>query len=98
MRGLLTFLFKGKVLQVDTVLRGGSPRPQHEKPDGLEASRFKLIYFFSWVLSIVLIVCLVGTIVLRLTGEQDNFLLPIITGIIGYFGGAIAAYFGIRTG
>jgi len=46
----------------------------------------------------VLIVCLLGAIALKLKGVEDNLFPPIITGIVGYFGGAIAAYLRIRTG
>jgi hypothetical protein len=98
MSGLLAFLFKGEVPSTMVVVRGAAPGPQPKKSKDLEASRFKLVYFFSRVLSIVLILCLVGAIALKLMGKDDTFLHPIITGIIGYFGGAIAAYFGIRTG
>jgi hypothetical protein len=96
MSGLLAFLFRGEVPEKEVVLRGAAPKPR--KPDDQGASRFKLIYLLSWVLSIVLIVSLIGAIALRLKGMEDNLFPPIITGIIGYFGGAIAAYLGIRTG
>jgi hypothetical protein len=97
MHALFSFLFKGEVRHAKTVLRGSTPNPQGDVTNGVEALRFKLVYFFSWVLSIVLVVCLFGAIVFKLKGIADTFLPPIITGVIGYFGGAIAAYFGVRT-
>jgi len=96
MSGLVAFLFRGVLPEKEAVLRGASPK--RRKPDDLEASRFKLVYLLSWVLSVVLIVCLLGAIALKLKGVEDNLFPPIITGIVGYFGGAIAAYLRIRTG
>lgn len=96
MSGLLAFLFTGEIPSTEVVVRGSAPVPRRARSKDLETSRFKLVYFFSWVLSITLILSLAGTIILKLNGRDDTFLHPIITGIIGYFGGAIAAYFGIR--
>jgi hypothetical protein len=88
MGDLLRFLFKGDSS------RSVSRLPV-EKPSG--GDRFKLVKFFSWVLASVLFLCLVGVFVLLIIGrEVPDFIPPIITAVIGYFGGAVAAYFDLR--
>jgi hypothetical protein len=87
MTDLLRFLFKGDA--------GGIRQKVAMRPQ--EGDRFKLVKFFSWVLTIVLVICLLGVFVLLIIGrEVPDFIPPIITAVIGYFGGAICAYFGLK--
>jgi hypothetical protein len=95
---LVQFLFKG---QTPRIVRIGLIKADTEKRKSItqeEHLRFQLVRFFSWILAFALLVCLVGVFVLLLTGASiPAFVPPIITGIIGYYGGAITAYFGIRS-
>jgi len=69
-----------------------------EKTPPETALKFKLVMLFSWVLAATLLACLAGVFILILAGKTvPDFIPPIITAVIGYFGGAICAYFGLRT-
>jgi hypothetical protein len=98
-KNLLSFLFKGQIAPPVYVRRVNVPPVKSDASSTSTEVEFrsKLIMFFSWVLAIVLILCLFDIFVLTYTGKTvPDFIPPIITGIIGYFGGAIVAYLGIK--
>jgi hypothetical protein len=98
MSDLMRFLFKGKMPEVVRirVIKADSGR-QAPVPSE-EYIRFRLVSFFSWILALTLVISLIGMFVLLLTKNAiPAFLPPVITAVIGYFGGAIAAYFGVRS-
>ncbi len=98
MRAFFNFLFKGEIPRSVSVRRVKVQTETEGRGEAGETLRFKLVAFFSWVLAIVLVVCLIGVFALLFTDRSvPPFLPPIITGVIGYFGGAIAAYFGVRS-
>jgi len=51
----------------------------------------------TWAMTVIGLVDLVGVIVLVAIGKDvPDFLQLILSSIIGYFGGAISAYMGVR--
>ena len=102
MPGLLRFLFKGEIPPLVAIRRLKADRAKEAitppDEDRKEKYRFLLVAFFSGVLSLVLLICVVAIVVLVVKGKGiPEFLTHIVTGIIGYFGGAIAAYFGFQS-
>ena len=99
MKDLLNFLFKGRIAPPIYIKRVEVP-PKADAASSTSAEvefRSRLIMFFSWILAIVLLLCLADVFVLTYTGKTvPDFVPPIITGIIVYFGGAIVAYLGIK--
>lgn len=105
MKDLLRFLFLGEVGRVFHVRRvrvsrkksGENPPSPPPPPTFLDSTKSKLIVIVTWVLSLVLIVCVLGTFILPALGEEvPNSIPQVITGIIGYFGGVICAFFGVQ--
>ena len=106
MKDLLSFLFKGE-LEVPPRVRRLEVVREKEKQEKKEPEttepvpaqhKFQLIMFFSRILAAVLLLCVAGVFFLIFTGKTvPDFLPPIITAILGYFGGAISAYFGIKS-
>lgn len=94
MSRLLRFLFKGELepgvfvgrIGVGEGGKGGDAVP-----------RFKIIMFMSWILGIVLVLCIVGVFFFSYNDKAvPNYIPPIITAIIGYFGGVVSAFFGLK--
>ena len=105
MNDVLRFLFKGELEVTPRIRRlevlsekdqGEGKKPEQEVPP--PEHKFQLVRFFSKVLAAVLIICLAGIFFLIIAGKPiPDFLPPMITAILGYFGGAISAYFGIKS-
>ncbi len=105
MRGVLAFLFQGwiptrvymksvKIKEKNGVREREQRQRVPEKDD-----QYSVIALFSWVLSIVLLVCVAGVFVLIIIERPvPDFIPPVITAILGYFGGAVTAYFGLKSG
>jgi hypothetical protein len=101
-RDLFRFLFKGdfgNVIHVRQVrIRKGIGEIEQDPSQVNRADKIYFIKLFSWVLSIILIICVTSTILLAVLERKiPDFLPQTITGILGYFGGAISVYFGIRS-
>jgi hypothetical protein len=99
MNELIRFLFKGEPGRTFTIRRTKLTRGSAEsaQPPPAEDVRFKLVKVLSWILAAVLLICIIGVFSLLLLEKQiPDFIPPIITAIIGYFGGAISAFFGLK--
>lgn len=101
-KDLLRFLFKGEVTPSINIrrVRVSPDEGQKDNPpptsDGV--SRFKLVAFFSAILSLVLLVCLGAIIYFAAQGKEPPDVIQLaLSGIIGYFGGAICAFFGLQS-
>ncbi len=97
MSRLANFLFKGEVGEAISVRRvrveteGG--KEKEEPPPKLQ---FRLVMFLSWILGATLILCLLFVFFLVMSEREiPGFIPPLISAIVGYFGGAISAYVGI---
>jgi hypothetical protein len=105
-KDLFRFLFLGEVGRVFHIRRVRVPRkkgvndppsPPPPKPKLEESTKSKLLMIVTCVLSAVLIGCVIGAIALPAMGKEvPSFIPSTITGIIGYFGGAICAFFGLQ--
>lgn len=107
MKDLVKFLFQGELgdrpfryRRMKVSREPGEPNQPEELPKldkASEDNKFKLVMLLSWALVILLFVCLVGVFLLLLTDRDvPNVFYLTISGIVGYFGGAISAYLGIQ--
>ena len=102
MKNLIKFLFKGELHdrafrygRMKVSREPGQPSQQTDKAG--EENKFKLVLVLSWALVILLFVCVTGVFALLLTDRDvPNVFYLTISGIVGYFGGAISAYLGIQ--
>jgi drug/metabolite transporter (DMT)-like permease len=94
MRRILRFLFKGELEPGVFVGRIGVG----EGSDGGDGGRrFKVIMLASWALAIVLVLCIVAVFYFAYHDKTvPDYIPPIITAIIGYFGGVLSAFFGLN--
>jgi ABC-type microcin C transport system permease subunit YejE len=100
---LLRFLFYGELTRTIFIRRIKVPPSEEEggqsdSPSTPEVnSRLQLIKFFSWILALVLIGCLVAIIGFSYQDKKIPDIIQItMSGIVGYFGGAICAFFGLQ--
>jgi hypothetical protein len=101
LKDLLRFLFKGEVIPTIHIRRVNVSPERGEKGEPPSSpytvSRFKLVAFFSIILAVVLLVCL-GAIIYFATQDKKipDVIQLALSGIVGYFGGAICAFFGLQ--
>jgi drug/metabolite transporter (DMT)-like permease len=100
---LLRFLFYGELDQTVFIRRikvspGEEEGGRSSSPSTPEVnSRLRLIKFFSWVLAVVLLICLITIIGFSYQDKKIPDIIQItMSGIVGYFGGAICAFFGLQ--
>lgn len=106
MNELLRFLFQGKlddrpfhyrrmkVLRDTGEIQNVEKKPP-ENPN--EDHKFNLVKFLSRALAGLLFICVIGIFALLFTDRQvPDVLYLTVSGIVGYFGGAISAYLGIQ--
>jgi hypothetical protein len=97
---LLRFLFKGEVTPAIHIRRiqVSSGGKKGGTPPSEMAGRFKLVAFFSVVLAVVLLVCLAAIIYFATQDKKTPDVIQLaVPGIVGYFGGAICAFFGLQS-
>jgi len=96
MQDAVHFLFGARHSQQPVQIRRiRVPKAAEKAPAPKESIR--VIAILSWFLGITLLV-LVGAALLFALFERPlpEFVVPAITGIIGYFGGALSAFFGAK--
>jgi hypothetical protein len=97
MKDILRFLFKGEKAPEISIRRVDVSEGEAGASGSDPVNRARLVMFLSYVLAAVLLLCLAGVLVLTYQGKDvPEFIPPTITGIIGYFGGAILAYLGVK--
>lgn len=95
MSSILRFLFKGELERGVFVGRVGVDDGENDGGDG--GPRFKIIMLASWVLAFVLVLCIVAVFYFAYNDKSvPDYVPPIITAIIGYFGGVLSAFFGLN--
>jgi hypothetical protein len=70
-----------------------------DKTGATEQARATIVVLFSWVLSIVLLLCVVAEIIYPLLGKQPPEHLWTLGSLsLGYLGGILSAFFGLKSG
>lgn len=100
MKTLLRFIFFGELgpnfkIRVTRVRDSDGELVSPPKPEPPE--KFKLVQLMSRILGAAFIVCLVLSAVMAFKGNPipDLFII-VVSGVMGYFGGVISVYFGIK--
>jgi hypothetical protein len=100
MKNLLRFVFFGELgpnfkIRVTKVRDTDTELVSPPQPEPLE--KFKLVQLMSRILGLAFIVCLALSAFMALRGNPipDLFII-VVSGVMGYFGGVISVYFGIR--
>jgi len=94
MSRILRFLFKG---QLEPGVFVGRMAVEEGTGGDDGGPRFKVIMLASWVLAVVLVICILAVFYFAYHDKTvPEYIPPIITAIIGYFGGVVSAFFGLK--
>jgi hypothetical protein len=98
----LAFAFKGE-LPVREIARIGRVREAASKPDKThadqhtEALKLRAVMIATWAICIFAGLALLAAIVLAVRGDEiPGFLSNVVFSCLGYLGGVLASYFGIK--
>lgn len=102
MSDLLRFLFYGEAPPVFKIRRtkvrySEKENVPPEKPSDERQEKHKIIMIITWVLCLALIACLSAAFIQMYRDKPiPDFIILVIGGVIGYFGGAFSVYFGFQ--